>query len=100
MPGMLRLYSRITTVVMLFSGLFSGLKLLDLDYNLFSQLPTLASAPNLTTMHMYHNTELVLDAASVDRLAAEAPRLRHFGVGGTAAAGARLAKNLPGLTVE
>lgn len=79
--------------------MLAGLEQLHLSYNLFAQLPSLGSAPNLTNLSMYGNPSLVLDAASARRLAAEAPNLCHLSIGGPVAAGAWLAKQLPQLDV-
>lgn len=78
---------------------FSGLECLDLDGNVFAEMPSLGSAPRLTTLRINQEFELVLDAASARRLAAEAPNLCHLSIGGPVAAGVWLAKQLPQLDV-
>lgn len=81
---------------------FSALAVLTwlvLDGNNFGRLPSLGSAPKLAALNLQHNPNLAMDAASVDRLAAEAPNLQRVKVGGAFAAGARLGQKLPRLTV-
>lgn len=70
-----------------------------MDNNQFRQLPSLGGAPNLTSLSIQHNPRLVLSAASVDQLAAEAPNLQELTMGGTAAAAIRLTKHLAGLSL-
>lgn len=77
----------------------AGLQCLNLNSNTFAQLPWLGWAPRLRLFYIEHNPNLLLDGASVERLAGDAPNLRYFSIGGPAAAGARLARMLHGVTV-
>lgn len=73
------------------------LEALILDYNSFSRLPSLGSAPRLQTLSLLGNPSLVLDAQAAARLPTEAPALTYLLVGGTAAAAVSLASRMPQL---
>lgn len=77
----------------------AGLEWLDLSGNQFAWLPSLGSAPKLGSLNLQSNPNMAMDAAAVDRLAAEAPNLWHLDVGGAILAGVRLAHKLPRLKV-